>query len=336
MRAIVFAGAGGPEVITMGTVPTPEPGPDQIRVRVEAAGLNRADLMQRRGHYPAPTGWPADIPGLEYAGVVNAVGGASRRWRPGDRVMGLVGGGAQAEAVVVHQDEAMPVPDHLSPAEAAAIPEAFLTAYDALVTRGRLAAGERVLIHAIGSGLGTAAAQIAKHLGATVIGTSRSGAKLARAAQYGMDQGIDTSRGGFATAITEPVNIVVDVLGGPALPENLAVLAPKGRLLLLGWLLGSKVEADFNPVLRKRLEIIGTVMRTRAHEERVPLVREFTQRMLPLFSAAGSGPPALRPVLERAVPMERLADAHQAMERNETFGKIVAVWGVDPAPLTPR
>ncbi|MGH7518803.1 MAG: NAD(P)H-quinone oxidoreductase [Gemmatimonadales bacterium] len=325
MRAVIFAGSGGPEVITIGTVPTPTPGPHQIRVRVQAAGLNRADLMQRRGQYPAPHGWPADIPGLEYAGEVDALGQGARRWRVGDRVMGLVGGGAQAEAVVVHQDEALPIPGGLSFAEAAAIPEAFLTAYDALVTRGRLAAGERVLIHAVGSGVGTAAMQVAKHLGATVLGTSRSADKLARAALYGLDVGVDTSRGSFPDAITDPVNVVLDVLGGPMLSQNLAVLAPRGRLVLLGWLLGSKTDADLNPVLRKRLEIIGTVMRTRLHEERVEVVREFAERMLPLFDQRVHSAP-LRPVLERTVPMERLAEAHQAMERNETFGKVVAVW----------
>lgn len=334
MRAVVFTGAGGPDVITIATVPMPEPGPGQIRVRVRAAGLNRADLMQRRGHYPAPPGWPADIPGLEYAGDVDALGQGSRRWRAGDRVMGLVGGGAQAEAVVVHEAEAIPVPEGLSLEEAAAIPEAFLTAYDALVTRGRLGRGERVLIHAVGSGVGTAAAQIARHLGATVIGTSRSAEKLARAREYGVDQGIDTSRGDFAGGLAEPVNVVIDVLGGPALPQNLAVLAPRGRLVLLGWLLGSKVDADFNPVLRKRLEIIGTVMRTRQHEERVALVREFTERMVPLFTARREeSHPALRPVLERAVAMERLAEAHAAMERNETFGKLVGTWGAESLSL---
>jgi putative PIG3 family NAD(P)H quinone oxidoreductase len=327
MRAAVFTGAGGPEVITIAEVPDPEPGAGQVRVKVRAAGLNRADLMQRRGTYAAPPGWPPDIPGLEYAGEVEAVGQGSRRWRVGDRVMGLVGGGAQAEAVVVQEDEAMPVPEGLSLELAAAVPESFLTAWDALVTRGRLAPGERVLIHAVGSGLGTAAVQIAKHLGATVIGTSRSSAKLARVRDYGMDMGIDTSRDGFAAAISDPVNVVLDVLGGPALPQNLAVLAPRGRLVLLGWLLGSKVDTDFNPVLRKRLEIIGTVMRTRQHEERVALVREVTQRVVPLFTAARGTPrAALRPVVERVVPMERLAEAHAAMERNETFGKIVVAW----------
>ena len=325
MRAAIYAGPGGPDVISFGEVPKPEVRPGHIRVRVHAAGLNRADLIQRRGQYAAPAGWPADIPGLEYAGEVEAVRGATR-WKVGDRVMGLVGGGAQAELLTVHEDEALPIPASLSYEEAAAIPEVFLTAYDALVTRGRLAPGERVLIHAVGSGVGTAAAQVARHLGATVLGTSRSADKLARALVYGLDVGIDTSKGGFADALGDPVDVIVDALGGPAFGENLAALAPRGRLVMLGFLAGSRASVDLGPILRKRLEVIGTVMRTRTLEERVPLVREFTERMLPLFDQRIEHATPLRPVLERVYPMAELAEAHRAMEGNETFGKIVVSW----------
>jgi NADPH:quinone reductase len=326
MRAVIYSGSGGPEVITIGEVPKPEVRPEHIRVRVHAAGLNRADLVQRRGQYAAPPGWPADIPGLEYAGEVEAVRGVTR-WKVGDRVMGLVGGGAQAELVTVHQDEALPIPEGMSYAEAAAVPEVFLTAYDALTTRGRLAAGERVLIHAVGSGLGTAAAQMAKHLGATVLGTSRSADKLARALVYGLDTGIDTSRTDFREALSDdPVQLILDVLGGPAFADNLAVLAPRGRLIMLGHLAGSRTSTDLGPILRKRLEIIGTVMRTRGLEERIPLVREFAERILPLFDQRIEHAAPLRPVLERTYPMAELAEAHRAMESNETFGKIVVVW----------
>ena len=227
--------------------------------------------------------------------------------------------------VVVHQDEVLPIPRGLSYAEAAAIPEAFLTAYDALVTRGRLQRGDRVLIHAAGSGVGTAAAQIAKQLGATVLGTSRSGDKLARALVYGLDIGIDTTQTPFREAVGEPVQVILDVLGGPALADNLAVLAPRGRLILLGFLAGSETDADLGPILRKRLEVIGTMMRTRGLEERIPLVREFGARMLPLFETREQGA-ALRPVLERTYPMTQLADAHRVLEGNATFGKIVVTW----------
>ena len=325
MRAVIYSGAGGPEVITIGEVPRPEVRPEHIRVRVHAAGLNRADLIQRRGQYAAPPGWPADIPGLEYAGEVEAVRGVSK-WKVGDRVMGLVGGGAQAELVAVHQDEALAIPDGLSYAAAAAIPEVFLTAFDALVTRGRLAPGERVLIHAVGSGVGTAAAQVAKHLGATVLGTSRSAEKLARALVYGLDHGIDTSHASFHEAVGEPVDVVLDVLGGPAFADNLAVLAPRGRLVLLGFLAGSRTTADLGPILRKRLEVIGTVMRTRGPEERAPLVRAFAERMLPLFDQRIEHAAPLRPVLERTYPMTELAEAHRALESNETFGMVVVTW----------
>jgi NADPH:quinone reductase len=326
MRAVIYEGAGGPEVITIGEVPKPEVQKDHIRVRVHAAGLNRADLIQRRGQYPAPHGWPANIPGLEYAGEVEAVRPGVTRWKVGERVMGLVGGGAQAEFVVVHQDEVLPIPPRLSYAEAAAIPEAFLTAYDALVIRGRLQPRERILIHAVGSGVGTAATQIAKHLGAIVLGTSRSGDKIARALVYGVDIGIDTSDTPFRDAVGEAVHVVLDVLGGPAFDDNLAVLAPRGRLIILGFLAGSRAETDLSPILRKRLEVIGTVMRTRGADERIPLVREFGERMLPLFEPRAEQGAPLRPVLERTYPMTQLADAHRVLEGNATFGKIVVAW----------
>jgi NADPH:quinone reductase-like Zn-dependent oxidoreductase len=227
--------------------------------------------------------------------------------------MGLVGGGGQAEAVVVRQEEALPLSAGLSHAEGAAIPEVFYTAYDALVTRGRLAAGERVLIHAVGSGVGTAAAQIAKHLGATVIGTSRSAAKLARAQTYGVDVGIDTSRTAFQDAVGDLVHVVLDVLGAGALAANLAVLGRRG-------------EIDLDVVLRKRLEIIGSVMRSRGPEERAAVTAEIAERVLPLFESRDGRAPVLRPVLERVYPMERLAEAHEVMERNENFGKLVGEW----------
>ena len=281
MRAIHHTSAGGPEVLELREAPTPEPGASQVRVRVHASGLNRADILQRRGRYPAPPGWPADIPGLEYAGTVDLAGAEVSRWKEGDRVMGLVGGGAHAEYVVIHEDEALPVPEGVALTEAGAIPEAFLTGWDALVTRGRLAAGERVLLHAVGSGLGTAMVQIAKRLGATVLGTSRTPAKLVHARALGLDIGIDTSSGGFLDAVHEPVNLVIDVLGGPAFADNLAILAPRGRLVMLGFLQGSQVDTSLDPILRKRIEIIGSVMRTRSLPERITLVREFGAEVLP-------------------------------------------------------
>jgi putative PIG3 family NAD(P)H quinone oxidoreductase len=318
----VYDGAGGTEIIHIKDVPTPEPGERQIRVRVHAAGLNRADLLQRRGHYPVPPGWPVDIPGLEYAGEVASMGPGATRWRIGDRVMGLVGGGAHAEMVVIHEDEAIAVPPGMSVRDAAAIPEAFLTAYDALVVRAHTTPGDRVLIHAVGSGVGTAATQVARRLGAgTVLGTSRTESKLERARAYGLDIGINTASASFRDRMGDPVHVILDVLGGAALADNLAVLAPLGRLVLLGFLGGSSANVDLSPILRKRLTVVGTVMRTRSREERIALVRTFADEMLPGFTDG-----SLRPVVGAVFPMTDLAHAHEVMERDETFGKVVLEW----------
>ncbi len=321
MRQVYFAGAGGPEVIGIREVPVPEPAGTDVRVRVRAAGLNRADLLQRIGRYPAPAGWPADVPGLEFSGEVDAVGPDVDRWRPGARVMGLVAGGAQSELLTAHESELMPVPDTLDDAGAAAVPEVWLTGFDALHARGRLQAGERLLVHAVGSGVGTAAVQLAKMAGAVVIGTSRTPDKLARAAQLGLDVGIVTGTDGFRAQLREPVDVILDILGAPAFADNLAVLAPRGRLVLLGFLQGASGELDLDPILRKRLEVIGTVMRTRNHAERTALVRDFAAQVLP---ALGEG--RLLPVVDQVLPMSRVREAHELLAANRTFGKIVLTW----------
>jgi len=322
MKAIVYAGAGDAGVIQQREVPTPEPGAGQIRVRVHASALNRADILQRLGRYPAPPGWPADIPGLEYAGEVESIGAGVTRWRAGDRVMGLVGGGGHAEYVVVHADEAIAIPSGMDVAEAAAIPEAFLTAWDALTARGRLHSGERVLIHAVGSGVGTAAVQLVKRLGAVAVGTSRSAAKLEQARVLGLDEAIDTSAGGFRAKLAAPVDVILDVLGGPAFAENLDALAPRGRLVLLGFLQGARADANLEPILRKRLEVIGSVMRARPAVERADLAGDFGTRVVPWF---GDGRP-IRPIIGARYPMAAIAEAHAAMEADRVFGKIVMTW----------
>jgi NADPH:quinone reductase-like Zn-dependent oxidoreductase len=279
-------------------------------------------VIQRRGGYPAPAGWPADIPGLEYAGLVESLGEGVSGVTVGDRVMGLVGGGAQAEYLAAHHLEVIPVPDRVADVAAAAIPEAFLTAWDALVTRGRVAAGERVLIHAVGSGVGTAAVQLAKWLGATVVGTSRTAAKLERARPLGLDEWIDTSQGGFKDALRAPVDVILDFFGGPALAENLGVLATRGRLVVLGTLQGAIAPAlDVGRILRGRLEIVGTVMRARPHPERALLVREFIARVLPEIAAG-----RLQPIVGATYPMTDAIAAHALMESNELFGKVVLTW----------
>jgi putative PIG3 family NAD(P)H quinone oxidoreductase len=326
MRAVVVTRPGGPEVLQLAERPLPEPGPGEIRVRVHASALNRADLLQRRGLYPAPPGAPQDVPGLEYAGEVDAVGEGAGLWAVGNRVMGIVGGGGYAEYVTVHEREAMRIPQGLSYEEGAAIPEAFLTAYDALFTRLELLMGERVLIHAVGSGVGTAALQLARAAGAVTIGTSRSPDKLRRAAELGLDVGIDTGKEDLAAALENAtsgggVHAVVDLVGGKLLEESLRGLAQGGRVVVVGTVAGSKVELDLGLLLRRRIRIVGTVLRTRPLEEKIALAREFSSTVLPLLSSG-----KIRPIIDRVIPFADVADGHRRMEENDTFGKIVLKW----------
>ena len=327
MRAIVITRPGGPEVLEAHDRPRPEPGVGQIRVRVRASALNRADLIQRRGGYPAPAGAPADIPGLEYAGEVDALGPDAALWTPGRRVMGIVGGGGHAEFLCVHEREAIPVPDGLSWEEAAAIPEVFLTAWDALVRQMRLRLGERLLVHAVGSGVGTAALQLAIAAGATVLGSSRTASKLARARELGLEHAVDGSREDWDARVLEitggeGIHVVMDLVGGPYTPRSVRVLAPRGRIVLVGTPAGARAELDLGLLLRKRASITGTVLRARPLEEKIALARDFADVVLPLFVSR-----RLRPVIDRVVPFAEIGDGHRALERDETFGKVVLRWG---------
>jgi NADPH2:quinone reductase len=324
MKAIVITGIGGAEVLQVREVPTPEPRGEQVRVRVRASALNRADLMQCRGMYPAPPGAPADIPGLEYAGEVDALGpDVTGPLKLGDRVFGIVGGGGQAEFVLTHARMAVPIPPDLDFVEASAIPEAFLTAHDALLTQGHLSPGERVLIHAVGSGVGTAAVQVAHAMGCTVFGTSRTAAKLERAKALGLDHAIDTAREDFATAVHSltvgaGIAVVIDFLGGSALAGNLAALAPRGRLVLLGLLGGSNAPLDLNLMLRKRLTIVGTTLRARPLEEKIAATRRFADQVVP-WLARGT----VRPVVDSVFAFDDVQAAQARMESNEVFGKVI-------------
>ncbi|MFL5556286.1 MAG: NAD(P)H-quinone oxidoreductase, partial [Gemmatimonadaceae bacterium] len=262
MRAVIITRPGGPDVLEVLDRPTPEPGVGQIRVRVRASALNRADLLQREGNYPVPPGSPADISGMEYAGDVDALGPAATLWKSGDRVMGIVGGGGHAEYVCVHEREAMPVPKSMSWQDAAAIPEAFLTAYDALFARLDIRSGENVLIHAVGSGVGTAAVQIARVAGANVIGTARTAAKLDRAKMLGLEIPIDASRGDWAAQVEgavgrECVQAVLDLVGGIYLGDNLRVVASRGRIVVVGLTAGTTAQFNMGVLLRKRVTIVG-------------------------------------------------------------------------------
>jgi NADPH2:quinone reductase len=326
MKAIVITRPGGPDVLELQERPAPEPGLGQVRVRVRASALNRADLHQRMGNYPAPPGSPADIPGMEYSGEVEAVGPASSMWTVGSRVMGIVGGGAHAELLCVNEREVLPMPNTLGFEDAAAIPEVFLTAYDALFRQLDVRVGERVLVHAIGSGVGTAALQLAWIGGVTVYGTSRSADKLERAKALGLVHAIDTSVPDWparveALAGTNAIHALMDLVGGDYLRDSLRVLATRGRLCVVGLTAGARSEIDLGVVLRKRLKIIGTALRTRTPEEKATLAREFAQRIVPLFDSN-----QLRPVVERVLPFSEIGVAHTVLASNATFGKLVLRW----------
>jgi putative PIG3 family NAD(P)H quinone oxidoreductase len=324
VKAIVITGTGGPEVLEVREVPRPEPRGEQVRVRVRACGLNRADLLQARGQYPAPAGVPKDIPGLEYAGEVDALGpDVTGPLKVGDRVFGIVAGGAQAEYLVTHERMAVTIPDRLEYEQAAAVPEVFLTAHDALITRGRLGPGERVLIHAVGSGVGTAAAQIAHAMGCTVFGTSRTADKLERARALGLEVGIDTAREDFADAIGQHtegrgVHVVLDLLGAAALEGNLKALARRGRLVLVGLLAGRSAPLDLGAMLSGRLTIVGTTLRARPLEEKIAATQLFARQIIPWLDLG-----VVRPVVDSVFPFDSVRDAHARMASNASFGKVV-------------
>ena len=325
MRAVRITESGAPEVLRPEEVPDPEPGPDEVLVDIEAAAINRADLYQRRGHYPVPPGWPESIPGLEMAGVAAEVGGRVQGIEPGDRVMALLGGGGYAERVAVHGDLLLPVPENLTMVEAAGVPEVFYTAYDALFRQVGLEMGERVLIHAAGGGVGTAALQLARAGGAGRIFGTASEEKLEGLRELGLplDVGIDYRSRDFADVVREEtggdgVQVILDVVGGDYWSQNMESLAWQGRMVLVGLLGGRSAEADLGRVLRNRITVVGTVLRARSLGEKLELTREFRQRVLPLLRDG-----RLRPVIDRTFPLEEAAGAHRHMEENRNLGKIV-------------
>ena len=302
-----------------------EPVSDEVRVRVKAAGLNRADILQRLGRYPAPQGSPERIPGLEFSGVIEALGESVESFSIGDRVMGIVPGGAQAELLKTRATLLSRIPDQLSFEDAAAVPEAFVTAFDALILQAGLESGESVLIHAVGSGVGLAAAQIAGVLGANVYGTSRSAEKLTRMAEFRLeDSFLVADEGRFADRIKEicgGVDVILDLVGARYLKENLDSLKPKGRLMLVGLTGGTKTDLDLSTVLSKRLTLKGTVLRSRTFSEREELTAAFNQRILPLFESG-----LLRPNVDSIYPAEQIREANLRMERNENFGKVIVTF----------
>jgi len=321
MRAAIITRPGKPDVLEIQEVETPEPVGDYVRVRVRASGINRADTVQRAGHYPAPPGWPANIPGMEFAGEVDAVGPLARAWKPGQRVMGLAGGGAQAEYIVVHEGMLVEIPDNLDFVQAAGIPEVFMTAHDALFTQGGLQMGERILIHAVGSGVGTAAIQLARATGATTFGTSRTLEKLERAKSLGLDHAFGDQD--FAASVQrltngQGVHMVLDFVGAPYLQQNMEALTAWGRVVFLSTLGGAQANFNISLMMGKRISIRGCTLRSRTLEEKLAVTRRFATGVLPLLANG-----TVKPIIDQVYPLEQIADAHRAMEANKNFGKLI-------------
>ena len=321
MRAVVLESYGGPEVLTIREVPDPVIGPEDIEVTLVATALNRADLLQRRGLYPGPS-MDHEIPGMEFAGTVSAVGPAVTRWSVGDPVMGIVGGGAYAEKLALHERQAMPVPPSVDLGDAAAIPEVFLTAFDALVAQGGLTSGRWALVHAGASGVGTAAIQIATAIGARVAVTA-SAAKLDRCRELGADPAIDYATESFADVVADVtdgrgVDVVLDVIGGEYTIDNIKSLRTGGTLIQVGVMGRQTVELPLGMLLPKRASIVGTVLRARPLEEKVALTQRVEQDLLPLFDQG-----RLHPVVDSRFGLDDIAEAQVYMESNANIGKII-------------
>jgi len=324
MKAIVITSHGGPEVLQYRDVPDPAAGHEDLLVAVRATALNRADVIQRMGGYPQP-GPKAEfeIPGLEFAGEVLSAGNRVEGFAAGDRVMGLLAGAGYAERVVIHHRAALKMPANLSWHEAAALPEVYITAHDALSQCG-LVAGESVLVHAVGSGVGVAAVQIAKVMGASfVAGTAGSEEKLARSKALGLDLGIDYHAGDFAAAVLQAtggrgVDVVLDVIGAQYWEQNMKALAPKGRMVLVGLMGGATAQANLGMLLMKRLQVRGTTLRARPLEEKAAATRAFDKSILPHVANG-----RVKVVVDRVFPLAEAADAQRYLETNANFGKVV-------------
>jgi putative PIG3 family NAD(P)H quinone oxidoreductase len=318
----VFVKNDAAQTLYLGEAPTPKLGVDAVLIKVHATAVNRADLLQRRGFYPPPPG-ESGILGLEAAGVILEKDRHVSDWQIDDRVMCLLGGGGYAEYVAVHKDMLLPIPGHLSFEQAAAIPEVFYTAFVNLFLEGELQAGESLLIHAGASGVGTAAIQLARHAGAQVFITAGGDEKIRRGVSLGADFGINYKTEDFAGRIfsltgQNGVDVILDCVGGKYLQQNLSLLKPKGRLVLIGLLSGAKAEIDLALVLRKRLRLLGSVLRSRPLAEKIALTQAFKARVLPLFENR-----QIQPIIDSVYPLAEAEQAHAHVAANRNFGKVV-------------
>jgi NADPH2:quinone reductase len=310
MRAIVFHGAGGPEVMSYEERPDPEPGAGEVLVAATHAGLHPADLMQRAGHYPAPPGSPADVPGIEVAGRVIACGPRTTVWHEGDRVFGVVGGGGLADRVIVHERHLAPVPENLDEAGAAAVPEAFVTAHDAVFTRARLAVGETLLVNGANGGVGTAAVQLGLASGAFVLGGVRSEESAARVRELGAEP--------VALGEASGADVVLELVGARNLPADLEAIGPLGRVIVVGTGAGAETSINLCALMGKRASLMGTVLRARPHEQKAAAVQTFARSVVPLLASG-----AVRPIVDRVFPAGEAPAAFDRLAGRGKFGKVL-------------
>ncbi|MGH9370428.1 MAG: NAD(P)H-quinone oxidoreductase [Vicinamibacterales bacterium] len=326
MIAIEISRPGGPDVLEPVERPMPEPGAEEVLIRVHAAGVNRPDIMQRLGRYPPPTG-ASDIPGLELSGTVERVGpwpqGESCRFAAGDAVCALVAGGGYAEYAVAPARQCLPVPSGMELMRAAAIPETYFTVWTNLFQRGQLKTGDSVLVHGGSSGIGTTAIQLARAFGATVLATAGSDEKCRACETLGASAAINYTIADFVEAIAaitsgRGVDIILDIVGGDYFERNLDALALDGRLLQIGLLGGAQAHIDLGVIMRRRLTVTGSTLRVRSVEEKAAIARELEQHVWPLLASS-----IVSPVVDRTYPLARAADAHRALEQGDVIGKVV-------------
>lgn len=310
MRAIVFHGAGGPEVMSYEERPDPKPGAGEVLVAATHAGLNPADLMQRAGHYPAPPGSPADVPGLEVAGRVIACGPRTTVWHEGDRVFGVVGGGGLADRVIVHERHLAAVPESIDEAGAAAVPEGFVTAHDAVFTRARLAVGETLLVNGANGGVGTAAVQLGLAAGAFVLAGVRSEESAARVRELGAEP--------VAPGEASGADVVLELVGAPNLPADLEAIGPLGRVIVVGTGAGAETSINLRALMGKRASLMGTVLRARPHEQKAAAVQAFARSVVPLLASG-----AVRPIVDRVFPAGEAPAAFDRLAGPGKFGKVL-------------
>ena len=328
MRAIAITCPGGPEVLLPVDLPDPVPGPGEVLIEVVAAGVNRADVLQRQGHYPPPPGAP-ETPGLECSGVIAQVGAGVTGWAPGDRVAALLDGGGYAERAVAPVGQLLRVPEHLDLVDAAALPEALCTAWSNLATVGRLASGDVVLVQGGSGGVGTIAIQLARALGARVATTAGGPARVARCRGLGAEIGIDHRADDVVARLRAATDgrgadVVLDVLGARALATNVRALATGGRLVIIGLQQGRRAEVDLGVLLAKRASIHGTTLRSRPYAEKASIVADVASRAWPLLEKTDDGA-RLHPVVHARLPLADAAAAHEMLERGEVFGKVLLI-----------